>query len=431
MAACASSAGKDGDKAGAAASGGVVLSADAQPLGGFSYDTGLIPAGSPAQVQLKLSAGGGVHVEATGTPSDKGLEGEKGSGKVSVDLHVKLDGHLKVDSGFVNVDGDLPGVQNIDIAIKGDTTFDPFLVGKAQSAKLDAPIPATDLPDIPLGTTPGTLKLSVVDGSVLHSTFTGSCLSVSGEKAAYTGSLATTGSLVLKGTLAITGLPESVDLGTITIPIPDATTPLDFGSKPAAGAKDDESGAHCAAAKSASSSSTSDNTTPAPAAPPPPAPPTSIDTTTPATAQTDCSNDAHEPNNLAMQASDLGTMADNDDQTVTLNNLGMASTDEDWFVVSVVNKAYFSNPIIDAQTSDSALEVSIFHDCASGGNESTCSGGGDAQTDPLEGAGCTSILGSVSVQTECSGTDESGTAHIRIRSLDSACHAYALSVTVR
>src|ERR1700744_911621 len=88
--ACAQSA-ETSSKDGAAASESVALSADAQPLGGFSYDTGLIPAGSPAQVQLKLSAGGGVHVDAAGTPSANGLDGAKGSGKVSLDLHVKLD----------------------------------------------------------------------------------------------------------------------------------------------------------------------------------------------------------------------------------------------------------------------------------------------------------------------------------------------------
>lgn len=31
--------------------------AEVKPLADFSYDTGLIPAGSPAQVQLELSAG--------------------------------------------------------------------------------------------------------------------------------------------------------------------------------------------------------------------------------------------------------------------------------------------------------------------------------------------------------------------------------------
>ena len=44
------------------------------------------------------AAGVGVRVEAHGKVSDKGLEGEAGSGKMTLDLHLKLDGRLKTDA---------------------------------------------------------------------------------------------------------------------------------------------------------------------------------------------------------------------------------------------------------------------------------------------------------------------------------------------
>jgi hypothetical protein len=229
----------------------VAFTADVQPLSSFSYDTGLIPKGSPAQVQLKLGAGGGIKVEAVGVPSAKGLDGKKGGGKVAIDLHVKLDGRLKVDSMLKKIDDDLPGLKDLDLTIAGAQTFDPFLVGDGEKADVEAKIPATDLPPIPLGSTPGQLKLSVAEGSVLRSSFKGSCVGVSGGKATYNGELTTEGTIVLHGKLALDlpmPLNKEFDLGDITIPISGGTANLDFGGEKAApGASDNQLGAKCEA----------------------------------------------------------------------------------------------------------------------------------------------------------------------------------------
>lgn len=108
LVACSSEEGPSAnDEPTVTATAGIALSASAEPLRSFHYDTGLVPAGSPAQVELSLSAGGGVRVEAHGKVSDKGLEGEAGSGKMTLDLHLKLDGRLKTDAtlGALHVGG--------------------------------------------------------------------------------------------------------------------------------------------------------------------------------------------------------------------------------------------------------------------------------------------------------------------------------------
>jgi hemolysin activation/secretion protein len=67
--------------------------------------------------------------------------------------YLKLDGRLKVASMFKNIDDDLPGLKDIDITIAGEQAFDPFLVNDGENAKVEAAIPPTDLPEIPLGST--------------------------------------------------------------------------------------------------------------------------------------------------------------------------------------------------------------------------------------------------------------------------------------
>lgn len=232
-------------------SSGLAFHAEAEPLSGFAFDTGLVPAGSPAQISLKLSAGGALRVDAKGQRAAEGLAGVAGSGKLALDVHVKMDGRLKVDSALKKYDGDLPGLKDIDIPIRGEIAFDPFLVGDGESAALEAAIPATELPPIPLGSVPGSLKLKVAEGSKLSSSFHGMCVSVAGGTASYAGEAVTSGKLVLEGSIALelpAPLNKEVDLGTIEVPVPELKTPLDLGTAPAAGVPDSSQGGACAAA---------------------------------------------------------------------------------------------------------------------------------------------------------------------------------------
>ena len=126
------------DDAGDGAASAIAFEAEAEPLRGFAFDTGLVPKGSPAQVSLKLSAGGKVKVTSSGRAGGDGLGGVPGSGKLALDLHVKMDGRLKIDSTLKKVDSDLPGLTDVDIPVKGAIAFDPFLLESADAADVAA-----------------------------------------------------------------------------------------------------------------------------------------------------------------------------------------------------------------------------------------------------------------------------------------------------
>lgn len=206
------------------------FAATAEPLPGFSYDTGLVPAASPAQVQMVLSAGGAIKIDAVGTNDGGKIAPRAGSGKLTLDIHVKATGKLKVDTALKKYDGDLPGLKNLDIPIAGEVAFDPFLLDDGETAEVTADVPETKLPPIPLGSVPGELQLTVMKGSTLTTKYHGTCVAVSGGKATYSGQATTSGKLVLKGSLALklpSPLDKAVDLPAFDVAIPETPTALD------------------------------------------------------------------------------------------------------------------------------------------------------------------------------------------------------------
>src|SRR5262249_26626430 len=227
FAACSSSS---SDGGGGGGGGDVAFHAEAPALPGFSHDTGLQPAGSPAQVSLTLTAGGPISVDAVGTNAGGKLQGKAGASKLKLDVHVKLAGHLKVNIAPVNYDGDLPGLSNIDIPIAGETPFDGFLL-TGSPAQVAANIPETKLPDIPLGSVPGHLELTVGAGSQMTASFKGSCLSVKGGKATWQGQTTTSGKINLKASLVL-----DIPLHKQTVPLPDIPVDLPQSVKPLASA---------------------------------------------------------------------------------------------------------------------------------------------------------------------------------------------------
>lgn len=222
---------------------------EAPAVPGFSYDTGLIPASGPAQVSLKLVAGGNVSVDAKGTAAGAKIAGVGGSGKLALDMHLKLEGTLKVTSALKSYDGPIPGIANIDVPIVGSTTFDPFLLD-GREASLPVAIPETKLPDIPLGGVPGSLRLTVVSGSAVQVKFGGRCMSVAGGSATYAGDTTVAGSLVMKGEIALELPPplnKSVELAQFTVPIPERIRALPFAAVAAPGVSDGQEGGACSA----------------------------------------------------------------------------------------------------------------------------------------------------------------------------------------
>ena len=227
-----------------AASTDVVFHGTTPLFTGFMSDSGLVPPGSPVQVELMLSATGATDVDAAGKSGGSGASatvyGTPGSGKVTVHGGFALQGKLSADvKGFTKYDGPIPGFDNVNIQFTCTAMFDPFLIGG--KAHAEAPIPATMLPAIPLpGGIPGDLVISIDDGSVVTADFSGTCAAFDGKHAHYVGSTVTGGTLKLKPTVEIT-IPlvgkKTFDIPEITVAIPPTTSAMDLGS-PAAAAGD-------------------------------------------------------------------------------------------------------------------------------------------------------------------------------------------------
>ena len=145
--------------------------------------------------------------------------------------------------------------------------------------------------------------------------------------------------------------------------------------------------------------------------------------------ETSCPKDTKEPNDKSEGATDLGAASDYDNASITVSALQSSDGDEDWFKIKVTDGGFGGNPLISANVTDTQLEVSIFHDCNSKPDYSYCQGPGTQEN--TIGKGCFA-LGSVKLNTDCKGIDESGTTFIRVRKrgTDGTCHAYDLTVKV-
>lgn len=231
------------------ASSGIAFHGEAEALPGFSFDTGLVPASGPAQVSLKLASKGNVLVDAEGLVEDGKIVGKAGTGRVKLDVHVKLEGRLKVDSALKKYDGEIPGLSDIDIPMVAESPFDPFLLD-GKTAEVSAEVPETKLPDIPLGSVPGSLALTIVAGSKLTAKYTGGCMEVSGGEAKHSGAAVLGGTLVIKGAIKLdlpSPLDKTIELAEIAVPIPEGTRAVPFGPV-AVSANDGSEGPTCAAA---------------------------------------------------------------------------------------------------------------------------------------------------------------------------------------
>ena len=254
MAACGG-----GSSGGSGAPGGgssdVAFHAEAPVLPDFSYDTGLVPASGPAQVSMKLAATGSLVADTAASRDGGKLVGKPGAGTYKLDMHVKLEGHLKVDAGAVTYDGDFPGLKNVDIPIGGTSPFDGLLLD-GDPTKVNADVPETKLPDIPLGSVPGHLSLTIASGTHITSTFHGSCLGVKGGQATLAGTTSTSGTIVLHASIVL-DIPlykKSIDLPPFTIDVPAANKELDSAPAKVDGVDDATAGA-CGAPPAGSGSS--------------------------------------------------------------------------------------------------------------------------------------------------------------------------------
>jgi hypothetical protein len=222
----------------------IAFHAEAPVLPDFAFDTGLQPSSGPAQVQLKLTSAGSIVVDAAGTKAGDKVQGKPGAGKLKLDMHVKFDGTLKVDAGVKKYEGPFPGLKDVDVPIAGDVPFDGFVLD-GDPAQVAANLPETKLPDIPLGSVPGHLSLTVVAGSQVTTSFHGSCVEIKGGQATLHGRTVTSGKLVLKAQVVL-DIPlynKAIDLPQISVDLPKSDKALDSGAAAAAGVADATCGA--------------------------------------------------------------------------------------------------------------------------------------------------------------------------------------------
>ena len=449
MVACSGGADAAGDGTGAAAgASALTFEAAVSPLSSFKFDTGLIPQGSPAQVQLTLSAGGGLAIEAAAEPSSGALAGKPGGGKLSIDLHMKLAGRLKVDSTFKSYDGELPGLKDIDIPIASSVPFDGLLLDAAESAEASADLPETTLPEIPLGSIPGSLVLTVVKGSKLTSKFHATCLSVAGGTASYSGETKTAGTLVLKGKIVLklpAPLNKSIDLPEITVPIPEVTTTTDAapltvsgiedatqgscnasagGSKAGGGAAGGGSNGSGAGNGSGSSDPGAGSGSGDPGgsggSPDAGAPPDSGTTSPPACVDSD------DASGNELSGKSFST-TDGIDTATTVRGIMNGASDVDWYRGTVTDTSFaLLQPNI--QNATSGTQLCAFVKCA-GATSVTCSTGSAATSETGESGCCISGVGALTPKWNCTGTlNDSAMVSFRVKNAGSnACLPYSFS----
>jgi hypothetical protein len=214
----------------------IAFHGEVEAFPGFGYDTGLLPAASPVQLQLKFSAHGKLTADAQATVGGAGdtlaVAATPGSGKFALDAGVKAEARLKVAiTGLPPYDGPIPGIENFALALQNEATFDPFLLSGSKS-NLAMNLPETELPPIPLGSIPGKLIITVSSKSTVNSTLTGICAGLDANKVQFLAETATNATIVLKPKIVIT-VPIVGDkeflIPEISFNTPALKAPMDLG----------------------------------------------------------------------------------------------------------------------------------------------------------------------------------------------------------
>ncbi len=149
--------------------------------------------------------------------------------------------------------------------------------------------------------------------------------------------------------------------------------------------------------------------------------------------------DAKGSNHTKETAADLGTMTDSPvsenpqvapvPESRLLKDLKL-DAQEDWFKIRVLDGwGGLGNPRVSVAVTGEPVDVSVFYECDSGGDNSGCAGTGLPDDAFFEG--CTG-QGSVAVDTGCEGWNETGTAWLRIKksSAEPECATYTLAIEV-
>ena len=152
-----------------------------------------------------------------------------------------------------------------------------------------------------------------------------------------------------------------------------------------------------------------------------------------------CPDDAGEPNESRLSTHDLPAFSDAPDTSMTFDAFTISSdTDEDWYEFTVSDDFDAGNPqvrvTLDMIPPGSNYDLGVWYVCGSGGDSSSCAAGA---TDNMIGNGCVSASSgttseTVEIDTDCSGTDDSGVVYMRVTAptFGGSCAPYRLQVDV-
>jgi hypothetical protein len=194
---------------------------------GFEFDTGLQPPASPVQASFAVIAKGNAIVTAvaaaSGSESSPTLSGLPDRGTLKLGGGFSMTGNLIVDLTGLSYDGEIPGLDDVDIPFEGEASFDPFLLDDDAEGKAD--IEPAELPGIPLpAPIPGELVLTIVEGSFVSVTLSGRSVCVDGSEGHYDATIARGGTLVIQPLIRIEVLGVSEDF-----PIPEFSVDFALG----------------------------------------------------------------------------------------------------------------------------------------------------------------------------------------------------------
>ncbi|NUO54799.1 MAG: hypothetical protein HOV80_38650 [Polyangiaceae bacterium] len=207
----------------------ITLEGSVELLDSFEYSTGQLPSTGPVQVSLTVSGSAVAKLSLPAVASDE--DGDPtlyaaGQGTLEVSGGFFLDGSLKVDQpGLPKYDGDLPGLADVSLPISGSVPVSGLAL--EEPVTVSAAIEPGDLPPIPLpGGLPGSLQLSVADGSTIDVTVEGSCASVGESTAELRGVAVRSGTVILDIAVEL-DIPvvgsQTIDIGTVEVPVPEST----------------------------------------------------------------------------------------------------------------------------------------------------------------------------------------------------------------
>ncbi len=197
-------------------------------LPGFQKDTGLQPAGSPAQVRVLVKSGGGMKYSAKATASGELLTPEPGSGTANLDGKLSLEVYVNVDYQGVKGGG---LVKTLSYGIEpSSATFEPFLLDSEVSLK--SAIPKQELGRFPTSV-PGTTVIISVEGGELTTRFQGTCAQALDGVAQYWGEALTGGTLKLGASVEVNLGFTTKTFGPFALPveIPGLSAKIDLGAR--------------------------------------------------------------------------------------------------------------------------------------------------------------------------------------------------------